>query len=197
MNATPTRPLSAQDTLTVEIATTFLSSVMAGYQAKGAGVDQRLEDHIRQAERYRDVCLTHARRLIDTHQPQDENGPVRLRATAALMGATVSGLVARGEDPGNAFGAASRMRDRFFNAANGLVERQIEAASRPEASTEMPVLNVPRDINAWRQGRMGELSLEPKAEDAARMRERLSSAANRGMLGSRAEDAKPRRPRMG
>ena len=162
MNASPTPTLSHQDALIVEIATTFLSSVMAGYQAKGDNADRRMEDHIRQAERYRDVCLTHARRMMESNDPSDENSPVRLRATAALMGATVTGLVARGEEPGNAFNSASRMRDRFTNAANGLIERQIEAASRPEASTEMPVIAAPRDMNAWRNGR---LALEPMPEE--------------------------------
>lgn len=165
MNTTPSRELSARDALTVEISTVFLASIMTGYKTQGNALSHRVDDSLHQAERYRAVCVAAARNLVEANELDhpEENSNLRLRAVASLMGSTVTGLVARGEDPAKALIESARMRDRFFITAKALIEVQIEMANRPAVSDQAPFVAVPRDMEAWRNKREG-LSLEPMAE---------------------------------
>lgn len=98
---------------------------MTGYMAAGRSVEQALS----LAERSRDACLSSASNLFDACTQYDKGdglGKQRLFASMDLFCAAVSGLVARGDDPGKALRTAGLSRDHIIRSANGNVLAAID-----------------------------------------------------------------------
>lgn len=128
-NTTPAT-LTPRDQARVEITTRLIAGVMTGYMAAGRSVEEALS----QAERSRDACLSSASNLFDActqDYPADGLEKQRLSASTDLFCAAVSGLVARGDDPGKALRTAGLSRDHMIRSANGNVLAAIDTTIKP------------------------------------------------------------------
>lgn len=148
MDTTQDLTLTPRDQARVEITTRLIAAVMTGYMASGKRVDEALSA----AERSRESCLASAGNLFDActqDYPDDGLEKLRMASATDLFCAAVSGLVARGDDPGKALRTAGASRDHMLRTANGNVRATMDTTIKPEIAKPLAsTLAAFRDSNS-------------------------------------------------